>query len=512
MKKKSIFLKMLDGIERVGNAFPNPVTLFIILTFIIIIISEITARAGLTVTFETFNAAESRMVEQTVKAISLLSAAGIRFIVTSFVSNFTTFFPMGTVFTIMIGVALADKSGFLGAILRRLARITPKRMLSPVVVLLGVVSNVAGSTGYVVLVPLGAILFISFKRHPVAGLAAAFAGVSGGWGANLFISTNDPIIASISTAAAHILDTGYTVLPIANWYFMAVSAIVITVLGALLTDKVIEPRLGEYSYEGDVKVDDITADEKRGLKWAGIALLVYVSVVMILLLPENAVLRNPQTGGILVSPFMSGMIFFMTMLFLISGLAYGIGAKTIKSDRDVVDMMTQTIQSIAGFLVMIFFSAQFIAYFNFSNLAMILSVGGAGLLANIGFVGLPLLVSFIILTTIINLVFAVDTAKWALMAPIFVPMFMMLGISPELTQLAYRIGDSSTNMIAPLMPFFPMFLAFVQRYMKNAGIGTILSLMLPYTVVILVSWILLFIVWYLLGIPLGPGSTFVYTM
>jgi len=505
-EKKGVFLKALDKIEKAGNALPNPATLFIILAFIIIIVSDITARMSVVVTFETFSAAENAMIAQTIRAISLLSPDGIRFMVTSFVTNFTGFFPVGVVFTIMIGVAIADRSGFLGALLRRLARFTPSRAITPTVVFLGIMSNMASSTGYVVLVPLGAILFISFKRHPIAGLTAAFAGVSGGWAANLFIATNDPIFASISTAAAHIIDTGYQVTPVGNWYFMAVSTVLITILGTLVTDKIVEPRLGKPEVIEPVAVEDILENEKRGLKWAGIATVVYIGIILILLIPEGSILRHPVTGGILTSPFMSGMIFFMMLLFLISGLAYGIGAKVIKSDNDVVEMMTQTIQSIAGFLVLMFFAAQFVAYFNYSNMGLILSIKGAEFLSGIGFVGLPLLVSFILLTALINLVFAVDTAKWALMAPIFVPMFMQLGFSPELTQLAYRIGDSATNIIAPLMPFFPMMLAFVQKYNKKAGIGTVFSLMLPYSIVFLVGWIILFVAWYLIGLPLGPGA------
>lgn len=508
--EKVFFLRALDKIEKAGNALPNPATLFIILSFIIIVISDISARLALSVTFETFNAAENAITVQNVNAISLLSHDGIRFIVTSFVSNFTGFFPMGVVFTIMIGVAIADRTGFLAAILRRLAKITSSKALTPMVVFLGVMSNIASSTGYVVLVPLGAILFISFKRHPVAGLAAAFAGVSGGWAANLFIATNDPVFASITTMAARIINTGYEVTPVGNWYFLVVSTFLITILGTLVTDKIIEPRLGKYEALESVVVDDISKDEKRGLKWAGIATLVYIGIILLLLVPEGAVLRHPVTGGILASPFMSGLIFFMMLLFLISGLAYGIGAKVIKSDNDVIEMMTQTIQSIAGFLVLIFFAAQFVAYFNYSNLGLILAIRGAEFLSGIGFVGLPLMVAFIFLTALIDLVFAVDTAKWAMMAPIFVPMFMQLGFSPELTQLAYRIGDSTSNMIAPLMPFFPMMLAFVQRYNKKAGIGTVFSLMLPYSVIFLLGWIVLFVAWYLIGLPLGPGAGLTY--
>ena len=363
-----------------------------------------------------------------------------------------------------------------------------------------------------VLVPLGAILFMAFGRHPIAGLAAAFAGVSGGWSANLLIGTNDPMFAGMSTQAANMLDPNYTVSPVCNWFFMFASTFVITAVGTLITDKLVEPRLGKYVPEGaiDTATNDLTAAERRGLKFAGIAALVYLAVIAIAVLPPNGLLRNPETGAILSSPFMSGIIFFMMLLFLIPGIAFGVGAGTIKSDKDVVDLMTKGIAGISGFMVLIFFAAQFTNFFTYSNLGTILSVSGANFLKNIGFVGLPLIIVFILITALLNLLVAVDSAKWAIMAPIFVPMFMRLGLSPELTQVAYRIGDSCTNIIAPTMPFFVLTVAFFQKYDKKAGIGTVVSTMLPYSIAFLLGWIVLFIIWYVLGLPLGPGSPMFY--
>ena len=380
------------------------------------------------------------------------------------------------------------------------------------VVFLGIMSNIASSTGYVVLVPLGAILFMAFGRHPIAGLAAAFAGVSGGWSANLLIGTNDPMFAGMSTQAANMLDPNYTVSPVCNWFFMVASTFVITAVGTLITDKLVEPRLGKYVPEGaiDTATNDLTAAERRGLKFAGIAALVYLAVIAIAVLPPNGLLRNPETGAILSSPFMSGIIFFMMLLFLIPGIAFGVGAGTIKSDKDVVDLMTKGIAGISGFMVLIFFAAQFTNFFTYSNLGTILSVSGANFLKNIGFVDLPLIIVFILITALLNLLVAVDSAKWAIMAPIFVPMFMRLGLSPELTQVAYRIGDSCTNIIAPTMPFFVLTVAFFQKYDKKAGIGTVVSTMLPYSIAFLLGWIVLFIIWYVLGLPLGPGSPMFY--
>lgn len=430
--------------------------------------------------------------------------------VTTVVSNFTGFFALGTVFTIMIGVGVADGTGFLSALLRKVAASTPKGLVTSVVVFLGIMSNIASSTGYVVLVPLGAILFMAFGRHPIAGLAAAFAGVSGGWSANLLIATNDPMFAGMSTQAAQTLDPNYTVLPVANWFFMIASTFLITAIGTLVTDKLVEPRLTPYVPDASEQVQDIAENEKRGMRFAGITALVYVLFIASLVAPTNGLLRNPETHSFLSSPFMSGIIFFMMLLFLLPGLAYGIGAGSIKNDKDMIALMNKTISGLSSFMVLIFFAAQFTSCFNYSNLGTIISVSGADFLKSVGFTGLPLVICFIVLTAFINIFIAVDSAKWAIMAPIFVPMFMRLGLSPELTQCAYRIGDSATNIIALLMPFFVLTVAFFQKYDKKAGIGSVISTMLPYSICFLLGWLVMFSVWYLLGLPLGPGSPMFY--
>lgn len=508
--KKGFILRALDTVERVGNALPNPATLFLILTVITIIISVICGSMGVSVSYESIDTASGEIVEKTVQAVNLMSPDSIRHMVTTVVGNFTGFFALGTVFTIILGVGVADGTGFMSALLRKVAASTPKHLVTAVVVFLGIMSNIASSTGYVVLVPLGAILFMAFGRHPIAGLAAAFAGVSGGWSANLLIGTNDPMFAGMSTQAAQMIDPGYTVLPVCNWYFMMASTVFITVVGTLVTDKLIEPRLAPYEPDKSETVQDITADEKRGMRWAGISALAYIILMVVLVAPSSGLLRDAETHSFLHSPFMSGIIFFMMLLFLIPGIFYGIGAGVIKNDKDVVALMNKAISGLSSFMVLIFFAAQFTACFNYSNLGTIISVSGANFLQSVGFVGLPLVICFIVLTAFINIFIAVDSAKWAIMAPIFVPMFMRLGLSPELTQVAYRIGDSSTNIIAPLMPFFVLTVAFFQKYDKKAGIGSVISTMLPYSLAFLIGWIILFSVWFLLGLPLGPGSPLFY--
>lgn len=508
--KKGFIVRALDTVERVGNGLPNPATIFLILTGIVIVLSAICAALGVSVTYDFLDSASGEISQKTVQAVNLLAPDSIRHMVTTVVNNFTSFFALGTVFTIMIGVGVADGTGFMSALLRKVAASTPKMFVTSVVVFLGIMSNIASSTGYVVLVPLGAVLFMAFGRHPIAGLAAAFAGVSGGWSANLLIGTNDPMFAGMSTQAAQMIDPGYQVLPVCNWYFMVASTFLITAIGTFVTDKIVEPRLAPYVPDLSEAVQDIGDNEKRGMRWAGITALVYVVFMAFLVVPENGLLRDPQTHGFLSSPFMSGIIFFMMLLFLLPGIAYGIRAGVIKKDKDIIALMNKTISGLSSFMVLIFFAAQFTACFNYSNLGTIISVSGANFLESVGFTGIPLLVCFILLTAFINIFIAVDSAKWAIMAPIFVPMFMRLGFSPELTQAAYRIGDSSTNIIAPLMPFFVLTVAFFQKYDKKAGIGSVISTMLPYSLSFLMGWIILFVIWYLLGIPLGPGAPLAY--
>lgn len=349
-EKKTFIVRAMDSIERVGNKLPNPATVFVILALVTILASFICANAGVSVTYEGYNAASGKIEEITVGAVNLLSPDSIRHMVTTVVSNFTSFFALGTVFTIIIGVSVAEGTGFLATILKKIVAVTPKKAVTMVVVFLGIMSNMASSTGYVVLVPLGAIVFMAFKRHPIAGLAAAFAGVSGGWTANLLIGSNDPLYAGIATQAAQMIDPNYIVTPVANWYFMFVSTFLITIIGTLVTDKLVEPRLAPFDFASEEVVQDISVDEKRGMRFAGISALVYITVMLILVLPQNGILRNPETGSILQSPFMSGIIFFMMLLFLIPSIFYGIGARIIKKDKDIVEMMNKGISGLSSFM------------------------------------------------------------------------------------------------------------------------------------------------------------------
>lgn len=506
MKTEQKQFRFLNWIERAGNRLPDPSFLFISLTILTILASAIAAYFNLTVTYEGFNEETGTIETISTSVNNLLSLDGFHYMVTNIIDNFTGFFPLGTVFTVIIGVSVTEGTGMLSVLLKQIVSKTPKALISGMVVFLGILSNVASSTGYIVLLPLGAIIFLASKRHPVAGLAAAYAGVSGGWTANLLIGSNDPLYAGISTQAANILDPNYIVQPTGNWFFMMASTVMITLIGTYITDNIVEPKLPTYSFSSTDTIETITDNERKGLRWAGITFLIYILLIGAMIVPESGILRDPETGSLLESPFMSGIIVFIMLMFLLPGVAYGIGEGSIKNTHDITKLMSDGISGISNFLVLIFWAAQFTAFFEYSNLGTIISVNGAQLLTNIGFTGLPLLLLFVIVAALINIIMPVDTAKWAMMAPIFIPMFLQVGLSPEVTQVAYRVGDSVTNVITPLMPFFPMIIAYFQKYDKKAGIGSVISTMLPYSIAFLIGWIILLSGWYLLGLPLGPGA------
>lgn len=502
-------MKFLNFIEEIGNRLPHPITIFILFTLVVMIVSHIFYLMGTSVTYEGVNKETMETEVLTVKIVSLLVPEGIAYMLSNVVSNFTSFVALGPVLVAMLGVGVAEKTGYIGALMTNTVTKAPRKLVTPIVVLIGVLSNVAASVGYVVLVPLGAIIFLGFKRHPLAGLSAAFAGVAGGYSANLFLGTNDPILSGMTTEASRILDAGYTVNPTDNWFFMFASTFLIVLIGTLVTDKIVEPRLGTFTPDENKTMHNISNGEKKGLIWANISLLSTIGAIALLTVPKNGVLRGDE-GSLIQSPFMSSIIFLMMVVFLIPGIVYGIVTKTIKNDKDIANLMTSSLETMAGFIVLIFFAAQFIALFNYTNLGTLIAVKGAGFLQSIHLDGIPLLIAFIIISAFINLFIAADSAKWAIMAPVFVPMFMQMGIAPEVTQAAYRIGDSATNIISPLMPFFPLVVAFAQRYGKNNGIGTVVSLMLPHSIVILICWTIFFAIWYFIGIPVGPGTSLTY--
>ena len=506
-KKK---LTILDRVEKVGNALPHPATIFLILSVVIVVLSAILSAAGISVTYEGINRANNNAVEMmTVTVNSLLSKEGVQYLFNSAVTNFTGFAPLGTVLVALLGVGLAEGTGLIGALLKKLVMSTPKRLITVVIVLAGVLSSIASDAGYVVLIPLGAIIFLSMGRHPMAGLAAAFAGVSGGFSANIMVGPTDSLLAGLTTEGAKLVDPNYVVGIQANWWFLIASTILITIIGTIVTEKIVEPRLGKYT--GDAQVDEnemtMSKSEQRGLRFAGIATLLTVLGFVALVAPANGYLRGTEAGmqGILNSPFMNSMVVVIALVFAIAGIAYGFGAKVVKDDKDIMGLMGKSMSSMGSYIVLVFFASQFVAYFNYSNLGTIIAVKGADILKAIGLQGIPLVILFIFVVAFINLFMGSASAKWAILAPVFVPMLMKVGFTPEFTQMAYRIGDSSTNLISPLMSYFALIVTFAAKYDKKAGIGTLVSTMVPYSFVLLIGWAALLIVWFVFNLPLGPG-------
>ena len=504
MAKRFAFLNnwtsvFLGTIERVGNTLPHPATLFAVLALVIVVVSGLATAAGLEVVHPGTG--------ETVRPVSLMTLEGLHRILTQMVLNFTSFAPLGVVLVAMLGIGVMEASGLIAAALRLLVLSAPKRLLTFVIVLAGVLSNTASEIGYVLLVPLGGIIFLGAGRHPIAGLAAAFAGVSGGYSANLLLGTVDPLLAGLSEEAARIIDDGYRVNPAANYFFMVVSTFLVAATGTWVTERIVIPRLGEYTgEEKQTEIEHLSVGDWRGLKYAAVAMVIFGGWVAWGTVPPDGFLRNPETGSLLRSPFLSGIVAFIFLGGTAVGVAFGVGSGRFKNDKDVMNGMGKTISTLGSYLVLVFFAAQFVAYFNWTNLGLIFAVKGAEALQSSGLGGIPLMLAFVVLSGFINLFMGSASAKWAIMAPVFVPMFMLLGFTPELTQTAYRIGDSSSNIISPMMSYFALIVAFFERYDKKSGIGTVVATMLPYTVAFMIVWSVLLVLWMLLGLPVGPGA------
>jgi len=491
--------RFLEIVERLGNALPHPGTLFAGMALLVVLLSWLLSAFDMSVVHPGTG--------ETIRVVNLVSAEGLHRILGQMITNFTGFAPLGTVLVALLGIGIAEGLGLISTGLRLIVLKSPARLLTMVIVFAGVLSNTASEVGYVLLVPLAAIIFLAAGRHPLAGLAAAFAGVSGGYSANLLLGTIDPLLAGLSQEAARIIEPEYEVNPMCNYYFMFVSTFLITALGTWVTERIVEPRLGKY--EGTEKPEEIkslSASEKRGLWFALGGASLFTAFVLGGLIPEAGYLRNPETGDILKSPFMSGIVALIFLGAALTGIAYGIGARTIKSDADVMKGMAKSMETLGSYIVLVFFAAQFVAYFNWTNIGLVVAVQGADVLRASGLGPIPLMIAFVAVSSVINLVMGSASAKWAIMAPVFIPMFMLLGYSPEFTQVAYRVGDSVTNIISPMMSYFALIVAFIQRYVPKAGIGTVVATMLPYTFIFFLGWVLLLILWILLDLPLGPAA------
>ncbi|GIH06470.1 p-aminobenzoyl-glutamate transporter [Rhizocola hellebori] len=527
---------MLDGIERLGNKVPHPVMIFLILIGLIIVLSGIFAAIGLSVTYEVAEPVPIVGEEtypggtiepslefppgevyhppvethtETTAIKSLMTADGIRFIYTSAVQNFTNFGVVGVILVAMIGVGLAEHAGLIGALIRKLVAVAPKWALTFIIVLLGILSSIASDAGYLVLIPLGAVAFMSVGRHPLAGLAAAFAAVGGTFGVNVLITPIDGIVTEVTNEAAALVDPTRSISLTANLFFGIGSTLFLAFLITFITDKVIEPRLGRYTGKAAAadEAEVTEAQQARGLRYALYGFLAVLVVLLVLTVPSNGILRNPETGSLVEdSPLMDGLIFLIMAIFLVTGLCYGAGAATLKGSKAAMEAITKTFAGLGGLIFMLLVIAQFIAYFNYTNMATVAAVKMADWLesANIG--PLWLLVGFILVTLILDIIIPGVIPKWAIFAPVFVPLFLRLGVAPQTVLAAYRVGDSPMNVVTPLMVYLPFIVLLTQKYKKEAGMGTVVSLMIPYTLIIAVAWTLFFVAWYLLGIPLGPGA------
>lgn len=494
-----IFNKSLDYIEKVGNKLPHPATLFGLLALMVVVLSWIGDLLGWQVSHPANGS--------TITVNSLVNGDGLRWIYTNVTHNFVNFPPLGYVLAVMIGIGVAEGSGLFTAMIRALVLNAPPKLITGTLVLAGIISHLASEAGYVILIPLGAMLFHALGRHPMAGLAAAFCGVSGGFGANFLIGSVDPILAGLSQSAAQIIDAEMTINAAVNFYFMFASAFLIVIMGTWVTEKIVEPRLKSYDGNAEkIPVDHISDDEKKGLKWAGLSLLAIVVLLAFSIIPENGLFRNPQTKEVLHSPFFDGIITGILVFFLVPGLVYGIVVKTIRNDKDMMKHIIKSMGTMATYIVLVFFAAQFVYFFRYSNLGLIFAIEGADFLKNIGLTGIPLIAAFVLLAAFINMFMGSASAKWAIMAPVFIPMFMLLGYHPALTQAAFRIGDSVTNLITPMMSYFALIVAFAQKYNERYGIGTIISTMIPYTVIFTIFWTLLLVVWMWIGLPVGPDG------
>ncbi len=492
--------RSLDVVERVGNRLPHPASLFVALSLLVVLASWVASTFGWSVPHPTSGEA--------VSATNLLSLEGLRRLILGLVPNFLNFGPFGPVLVCLLGLSVAEHAGLLGAVVRVAVEATPTRLLTLAVVFTGAMSHTAGDVGYVLLLPLSAALFHTVGRHPIAGLAAAYAGVSGGFAANALLSPTDVILAGLTQEAARIVDPAYVVTPMASYYFLAASVLLVTATGTLVTERIVEPRLGVY--RGHVVPEPavaLTARERAGLRWASVAFLGLVGLLAFGLSERGGFLLDPARPGFLGSYVVRGLVFWIFVFGLIPGLVYGIVAGTIRSDRDVYAGMTKNMEVVAGYVVAVFFIAQFVNLFSWSGLGVIAAVKGAGFLQSLGLGVIPLMVGLVLLTASIDLVMGSASAKWAMLGTVMVPMFMLLGYSPELTQTAYRVGDSLTNIITPLSSNFPLVLLFFQRYNEKAGIGTLSATMLPYTVVNMFAWTAFLALWVSLGWPTGPGAS-----
>ena len=542
-EKPGVVARTLDLIERVGNKVPHPAIMFLALCIGVILLSQVLAWVGVSATYEVVqpppqgveaeyvggstlpaetmpseppDANDYEVVEKTVQIEGLLTADGVRYLFTSFVPNFMGFTAMGIILIVMIGVGVAERSGLIAALIRRLVDASSPAALTYIIVFLGIISSIASDAGYLVLIPLGAVAFKSVGRHPLAGMAAAFAGVAGGFGVNLLITPTDAVLTEITNESIALVDPSQSIDLTANFWFGIGSTVLLTILLGITTSRIVERRLGAYnpSVAPDADSPQIqSADEapqideeaeRRGLRMSGIWFLAATLGITLLTVLPNAPLRDPETGSIIgTSPFMDGLIVTISVLFFAAGVGFARGAGTLRGKGDIIDAITKSWAGLAGLLLLFLLIAQFIAYFNYSNMPQVAAVKLGDLIEGLDIGSGWLLLLAILITLVVGILIPQAIAKWALLAPIFIPLFLRLGVEPETVLAAYRVGDSPVNIVTPIMAYFPLIVVFAARYDKRSGIGTVIALMLPYFVLMSIVWTAFFLAWYLLGIPWG---------
>lgn len=491
----------LRTVERLGNKLPNPAILFIIFFLILGVISAILAGFHVSATHP--------MTHKVLAVKSLFSTEGAQWFFSSMIKNYINFPPLGMIMVLTMGIGLLEKTGLMRVCINGTISSIPTKYITFTIVILSFMSHVASDAAIVIVPPIAAMVYYSLGRHPFAGFAVSLAAIYSGFTANILIVTTDVLLSGISTQAAQIIDPNMVVNVTDNWYFMCFAVIFHATILTFVSEKFIEPKLGHYESEGveTVEITPPTPLERKALRWSGIAVIIYLLILAAMVVPEGAILRNPETGGIAGSPFVKSIVSFLFIFFLVSGLTYGIKAKTITSGDGAIKMMTECMRTLSGFLVMVFGIAQFIAAFTWTNIATLIATSGAAFLESIGMTGLPAFLIFMLFGQFMGLFIASGSAIWALLSPVFVPMFMLLGYHPAFIQVAFRAGDGAFNTIQLVNPFLPLFLEVLQQYKKDSGIGTYLSLMMPYALTFFALWYALFIVWYFLGLPPGPGVT-----
>lgn len=495
-RMSTFFTKTLNKVEWLGNRLPDPFMLFVSLAFLVIVLSWVIA--SFDVSFL------SPGEEETTKIRSLVSGEGLKYMLTSMVDNFVGFKPLGIVLAIMLGIGLANKVGLIETFIKSTILKAPRILITYAVVFTGVLGNLAADAAFVIVPPLAALVFYNVGRHPLAGLAAGFAGVGSGFTANVIVSNTDAVLSGISAEVMDTLDTSVTVTPVDNYYFMVASVLLLSVAGALITEKIVEPRLGKYKGEVEREFKPVTPIERQGLHHAAFAAIAYIGLLIIVIYWPNSPLRA-EDGGMVPSPFLEGIVPIIMLFFITVGITYGITTKKIVNTKSIATFMGEAMKDLSGFIVLIFAASQFIAYFEWTNIGSWLALSGASFLENMGITGIGTVIAFVFLTALLNLFIFSGAAQWGLEAPIFLKLFYFLDYHPAFIQVAYRIADSSTNIITPMNPYFIIVLAFMKEYDKKAGIGTLIGLMLPYTIIFLSLWILLLLAFVFLGIPFGPG-------